>query len=82
MTGFPEELIKQKLKKAEEDRKWFIENKRKLREKYSNLFIAIANKQVIATSKNVEELVKKLRENNQEDALIEFIEPEDTIVVY
>jgi|YelNatPaOPRAMG01_1025707.scaffolds.fasta_scaffold222292_1 ATP-dependent RNA circularization protein (DNA/RNA ligase family) len=82
MIEFPEELIKQKLKEAEEDRKWFIENKRKLREKYSNLFIAIANKQVIATSKNVEELVKKLRENNQEDALIEFIEPEDTIVVY
>jgi ATP-dependent RNA circularization protein (DNA/RNA ligase family) len=82
MTEFPEELIKQKLKETEEDRKWFIENKRKLREKYSNLFIAIANKQVIATSKNVEELVKKLRENNQEDALIEFIEPEDTIVVY
>jgi len=82
MIEFPEELIKQKLKEAEEDRKWFIENKRRLREKYSNLFIAIANKQVIATSKNVEELIKKLRENNQEDALIEFIEPEDTIVVY
>ena len=55
---------------------------KKIKRKYSNLFIAIANKQVIATSKNVEKLVKKLRENNQEDALIEFIEPEDTIVVY
>jgi hypothetical protein len=82
MIEFPEELIKQKLKEAEENIDWFYENKKELRKKYCNMFVAISNKNVIAASKDPEELVRKLKELGKEDAIVEFVEPENLIVVY
>jgi hypothetical protein len=75
------EAIK-KLNETERDYKWFIKNGKELRRKYPNKFVAILNEEVIASSDKVEDLLRELKKKKLEDAIIEFIEPENVIIVY
>jgi len=77
-----EEKIRKSLIELYEDLKWFSENFSRISKKYSNKWIAIKNKKIIAYSENYEELVKKLEEMKCEDALIRWIEPKNIVIVY
>lgn len=77
-----EKKIVEKLNETERDYKWLIKNKKELRKQFKNKFVAILNERVVASSLNVEELIKELKEKNLEDVIIEFIEPENVIIIY
>lgn len=72
----------EKLDETEKDYQWFIKNKKELRKKFVNKFIAISDKKVIASSEDVNMLIKELKEKKVEDAIIEFIEPENVVIIY
>jgi intergrase/recombinase len=77
-----EKRIIDKLNETERDYKWFLKKKEELRKKYANKFIAILNRRVIASSANAEQLIKKLKKRKLQDAIIEFIEPMNVVVIY
>lgn len=55
-----------------------------LQEEYGGKFIAIKEKQVIATGNTHKELIEKLQKNHIErkGLTFEFIEPKDVICIY
>jgi hypothetical protein len=63
------------IKEDSENFKWLLENYEKLIEKYRNKYIAIRKQKVIASSKNVAELQRRLktRIGDTSDVLIHFI---------
>jgi hypothetical protein len=82
ITILDEKEAIEKLNETERDYKWFIKNEKELRRKYQNKFVAILNEEVIASSDKVEDLVRELKKKKLEDVIIEFIEPENVIIVY
>ena len=68
----------------EKDSKWFYENIDSLREKkYTGKFVAIKNKEVIASDDNLKTVViniEKLGENPSY-ILIEFVYPKEAVVL-
>jgi hypothetical protein len=68
------------LNETERGHKWFIKNGKELRRKYPNKFVAILNEEVIASSDKVEDLLRELKKKKLEDAIIEFIKPENVVV--
>lgn len=73
----------QLLKKFEEDSKWFHDNINKLREKFEGRFVAIKNKQPIASDKNIEIVVKAIEEQGENPSylLIQFVYPKDFLLL-
>jgi hypothetical protein len=63
------------MREDSENVKWLFENYEKLIEKYRNKYIAIRKQKVIASSKDVSELIKKLNMQigDTSDVLIHFI---------
>jgi hypothetical protein len=63
------------MREDSENVKWLFENYEKLIEKYRNKYIAIRKQKVIASSKDVSELIKKLKMEigDTSDVLIHFI---------
>ena len=82
VTILNEKEIIKKLNETERDYKWFIKNEKELRKKYQNKFVAILNEKIIAFSDKVEDLIRELKKKKQADAIIEFVEPENVIIVY
>ena len=69
----------QLLKNFEEDSAWFHKNVAQLRKKdFTGKFVAIKNKQPIASGKNVSELIETLerQKENPSTLFIEFVYPE------
>ncbi|MBS3081455.1 hypothetical protein J4416_00775 [Candidatus Pacearchaeota archaeon] len=72
------------LQEFEEDSKWFYENINHLREKnLSGKFVAIKNKKVLASDKEISLVIKMVESQGENPAyvIIEFIYPEGTIVL-
>ncbi|MBM3234158.1 hypothetical protein FJZ19_03615 [Candidatus Pacearchaeota archaeon] len=71
------------LNSSEESLKWFQENSIKIREEFANKIIAIKNKEIVASAKNINELLIFLKEKNidESEVLIEFIVPKNEIVI-
>ena len=67
----------------EEDSRWFYNNLRLLRSKYTGNFVAIKNKNVIATDKDLLNLIKAIEEKGENPAyiIIEFVYPEEAVIL-
>lgn len=74
----------QLLKESEENIIWFQENLDYIREEFFNKIIAIKNKSIIASADNINELMRKLEENNIDpsEVLIESIYQKDEITIF
>lgn len=70
------------LDEFEEDARWFYENLEKLK-KFSGKFVAIKSKKVIASDKNVNDVIKEVEEQGENPSylLIEFVYSEGTVVL-
>ena len=72
------------LQEFEEDSKWFYENIEHLRERnLSGNFVAIKNKKVLASDKELNVVIKMIESQGENPAyvIIEFIYPEGTVVL-
>jgi len=72
------------LQEFEEDSKWFNENIKHLREKnLSGSFVAIKNKRLLASDKELSVVIKMIESQGENPAyvIIEFIYPEGTVVL-
>ncbi len=71
------------LEKRERDRAWFSERINKLRQEYPQQFVAIDDGEVVAHSSDPDELTGELKQRGFSigAVLIEFVSPEDWIVV-
>jgi len=68
----------------EKDSKWFFKNIALLRNRnLTNKFVAIKNENVIASDRNIEMVIKDLEKigENPSYVLIEFVYPEETIIL-
>ncbi|MEK6927000.1 MAG: DUF5678 domain-containing protein [Nanoarchaeota archaeon] len=77
--------LSQEINEFEEDSRWFYENINFLRKmKLTGKFVAISNKEVIASGENFEVVIKKVESKGKNPAyiVIEYIYPEGTIVLY
>ena len=70
------------LDEFENDVRWFHENITKLKE-FSEKFVAIKNNKVIASDKDVNNVIKEVEEQGENPSylLIEFVYPEGTVVL-
>lgn len=62
------------LSKIEEDNKWLQQHYNELQEKYPNRFVAIHNKKVVATAKEMDEIIKTVKKEGLDPASM-LIEP-------
>ena len=72
------------LEEFEEDSKWFYENINFLRKKnFTGKFVAIKNRNVIASDKNIDLVISFVEKQGENPAyiMIEFVYPEDTLVL-
>ena len=68
----------------EEDSKWFYENADFLRKnKFIGKFVAIKNKEVIASDKELNKVVKEVENKGKNPSyiVIEYVYPEGTIIL-
>ena len=68
----------------EEDSKWFYDNINLLRKrKLSNQFVAIKNKEVIASGKDINLVIKQVQSKGENPSyiVIEYIYPEGTVIL-
>jgi len=73
------------LEKFEIDSKWFYKNIDLLREKnFTGKFVAIKNREVIASDNNVNNIVKSVEASgvNPSYIVIEFIYPKEAVVLF
>ncbi len=65
----------QSIKKMEDSNAWLQENYESIRESYGNKFVAIENKEILASANTAEELLNELEEKKTDTSaiLIEFI---------
>ncbi|MEK6888729.1 MAG: hypothetical protein AABW80_01335 [Nanoarchaeota archaeon] len=79
-----EQDLVSEMKRFEEDSKWLRDNENILRIKgLSGKFVAVKNKQIIASNKDVNILVKYVEEKGENPAclVIEFVYPEGTVIL-
>ncbi len=72
------------LEEFEEDSKWFHENMGLLRKKnLTGKFVAIKNKNIIASDKNIDIVIEYVEKQGENPAyiIIEFVYPEGTVVL-
>ncbi len=72
------------MEEFEQDSRWFYENMNMLRKRnLSGKFVAIKNKNVIASGKDIEIVIKLVEKKGENPAyvVIEFIYPEGTVVL-
>ncbi|KAA0002567.1 MAG: hypothetical protein FE044_02775 [Thermoplasmata archaeon] len=73
------------LKKFEEDTSWMAKNYKELQEKYAGKFIAILNKEIVGVNENVEDLIEDLKKKLTDDELsrtiIEYIPPKNLVLI-
>ena len=76
--------LSQEINEFEKDSKWFYENVDSLRKKMlENKFVAVSNKEVIASGKDFSMVVKAVEQKGKNPAyvVIEYIHPEGTIIL-
>jgi hypothetical protein len=73
-----------KARRMIENTVWYQENKKTLREKYSDKYVAIFNKDVIASDEDIDNLRAGLKEKgiDLDLVLIEFIYPKDMLMIF
>ncbi len=74
----------QEVQVFEEDNKWFHEKVDFLRKQgFAGKFVAIKDKKVIATDKNIEVVVSTIEQQGQNPAYIvlEFVYPKETVIL-
>ena len=73
------------LKKFEEDTSWMAKNYKELQEKYAGKFIAILDKEIVGVNENVEDLIEDLKKKLTDDELsrtiIEYIPPKNLVLI-
>ncbi|KAA0007783.1 MAG: hypothetical protein FE036_03090 [Thermoplasmata archaeon] len=73
------------LKKFDEDTTWMAKNYKELQEKYAGKFIAIINKEIVGVDENAENLInnlkKKLSDEELSRTIIEYIPPKNLILI-
>lgn len=69
----------QVLLKFEESSKWFQSHIDDLRKNYENKFVAIKDKKVIGSSKDIEDIINRLEQKNEKpnEIIIELITPQN-----
>ena len=50
------------LNKFDQDIEWFKENQKKLEKEYDNNFIAVSERKIVAFDKDLDSLIKKIKE--------------------
>ena len=73
----------QMLTKVETDNDWLQENYAKIQEKHEKEFVAVSDKEVIASDKNIEKVIEKVKKMGKNPAfvLIEFIPKKGLILI-
>jgi len=73
----------QQLQEIRKDNEFLKESYDKLRKKYSNQYIAIKNRDIIAHDKDIKKVMKLVSERNINPAniLIEFLHPKDMVLI-
>ena len=76
-------LLPRGLEDFENDSRWFYENLNVLDKKFAGKFIAIKNKNVIASDKDIDVVVSVVEKQGENPAyiLIEFVHPEGTVIL-
>ncbi|MBS3098706.1 hypothetical protein J4462_00680 [Candidatus Pacearchaeota archaeon] len=77
-------MLDKKLESFQKDSGWFYENYSYLRDKsLTGKFVAVKNKIVIAYSENLDVLIKLVEQQGENPSyvLIEFVYPEETVVL-
>ncbi len=77
--------VSQEINEFENDSKWFYENVGSFRKKnLTGKFVAISNKEVIASGENFDIVVKQVENKGKNPAyiVIEYVYPEGTVVLY
>ena len=72
------------MEEFEKDAKWFYENIEALRKKeLTGKFVAIKDKNILASDKNVEIVIESVEKQGENPSyvLIEFIYPEETVIL-
>lgn len=61
--------------RLQNDFRWILVNKEKLRQAYANKYVAVENQTVRFTGETIEEILSKIEEKNEQadDFVIEFI---------
>ena len=72
------------LQEAEGNLEWFQENFGRIQEQFEKQIIAVKDRRVIASARNIEELLKILEEKeiDQSEVLIENIPAKNEIVIF
>ncbi len=67
----------------EKDNKWLQEHYTEIQDRYEGKFVAVENGNIIASDRNLEDLLRKLRENGKDPAmlLVEFVRRKGEILV-
>lgn len=70
----------------EEDDAWLhkqLENE-KFQDEFENKFVAVKDKQVIASAKKVDELIKDIENKkvNLSETFVEFVYPKDAVIIF
>jgi hypothetical protein len=58
------------LTRVENDRKWLDSQIESIREKHVNEFVAVKNSEIIASAKNLSELIRKLKGMKEDPSLL------------
>lgn len=77
--------LSQEINEFENDSRWFYENMDSIRKKrFTGKFVAISNKEVIASGENFEIVVKQVESKGKNPAcvVIEYVYPEGTVILY
>jgi len=71
------------INEMEQDNKWLVSNYEEIRRKYENKFIAIKDKNIIASNPTLEGIIKDLKEKGENPSfvLIEFIHKKDFKII-
>ena len=76
--------LSQEIKEFEDDSKWFYEHVSDLiKQKFVGKFVAIKNKSVIASDKDINVVIKIVESDGQNPSyvVIEYVHPEGTVVL-
>ena len=84
--GLDLEELRLKARMMVENTKWYQENKKNLRENFSDKYVAIFRKEVIASSEELDKLKLVLKEKGMDLdldlVLIEFINPKGLLMIF
>jgi len=67
-------MLKERLETLSEDSRWMLSRDSYLRKKYPDMFVAVREKRVVASSPDMDEIIKKLKEKS--------IDPKSVVIDY